>query len=365
VLFFGTYDESSHPRVAVLREGFVALGAEVTVLNEPLGLDTAERVSLLARPWLLPRLASRLARRWFRLWRGSRKLDRRPTTVLVGYLGHFDVLLTRRLFPGATIILDHLVSAAGTAQDRGLTSAWKDRLLRGLDERALSAASIPVVDTEEHLDALPVRHASRTLVVAVGAPTTWFDARPASRIVERQAVRVVFFGLFTPLQGATVIGRALAEIGDANISVTMIGRGQELAATRWASAGAQNVRWIDWVNPADLPAIVAAHDICLGIFGTTSKAQRVVPNKIYQGAAVGCALVSSDTPPQRRTLRDASVLVPPGDHQELARALRDLEQDRGRLRQLQGRAAALADERFRPAAVVRPLSELLRSTAPQ
>ena len=44
---------------------------------------------------------------------------------------------------------------------------------------------------------------------------------------------------------------------------------------------------------ADLPALVAGHDVCLGIFGTGDKALRVVPNKVFQGAAAGCAIVTS------------------------------------------------------------------------
>ena len=55
------------------------------------------------------------------------------------------------------------------------------------------------------------------------------------------------------------------------------------------------------------PALVAGHDVCLGIFGTGVKAQLVVPNKVYQGAAAGCAVVTSDTAPQRRALGENAV----------------------------------------------------------
>ena len=40
ILFFGTYDVKSHPRVGVLAEGLRAHGHEVTECNAPLGLDT-------------------------------------------------------------------------------------------------------------------------------------------------------------------------------------------------------------------------------------------------------------------------------------------------------------------------------------
>jgi glycosyltransferase involved in cell wall biosynthesis len=42
---------------------------------------------------------------------------------------------------------------------------------------------------------------------------------------------------------------------------------------------------------------------------------------VFQGAAAGCAIVTSDIPPQRRALGDAALLVPPGDPAALAAAL--------------------------------------------
>src|SRR4029450_6751987 len=60
VLFFGTYDARRYPRVRVLQEGFAALGDEVLECNVPLRLDTAARVKILRRPWLVPLLAPKL-----------------------------------------------------------------------------------------------------------------------------------------------------------------------------------------------------------------------------------------------------------------------------------------------------------------
>ena len=115
------------------------------------------------------------------------------------------------------------------------------------------------------------------------------------------------------------------------------------------------MRWIDWVPAAQLPAIVAGHDVCLGIFGTGPKALRVVPNKVFQGAAAGCAIVTSDTPPQRRVLADAAVLVPPGDAEALAAALLRLADDRDELARLRAAARQLALERYAPGQIVAPL----------
>jgi glycosyltransferase involved in cell wall biosynthesis len=67
----------------------------------------------------------------------------------------------------------------------------------------------------------------------------------------------------------------------------------------------------------------------LGIFGTSAKAARVIPNKAYQALACGTPLVTADTPAARELLSDgeSALLVPPGDPEALAAAVRRLAAD--------------------------------------
>jgi glycosyltransferase involved in cell wall biosynthesis len=360
VLFFGTYDARKYPRVQVLQEGFDAIGDEVIECNVPLRLDTAARVRMLRRPWTVPLLAVKLAACWVRLVARARRF-RGVDLVVVGYMGHFDVHLARLLWRNTPIALDHLVSAGDTAVDRGASSGWLVRLLDRLDRAAVNAAHFPCVDTAEHRERVCLPARARSVVVPVGAPSAWFypPARAAG-----ECIRIVFFGSFTPLQGAPVIGEALRLLADDDRFVfTIVGRGQDYDAARTAAAEARNVEWIDWVEPEQLPYLVACHDICLGIFGAGAKALRVVPNKVFQGAAAGAAIVTSDTPPQRAELGDAAVFVPAGDAAALAGELRKLADERDRLWELRGAAFARASERFHPAAVIEPLDARLPAPA--
>ena len=384
VLLFGTYDTSMHPRVATIAEGLRARGADVAECNAPLGLDTAARVDMLAHPWRAPALLARLARRWATLTVAARRTPV-PDAVVVGSVGHFDVHLARLLFRRVPVVLDHLVGASDTARDRRLDGGPRQVVLRLIDSAALRAADIVVVDTDEHLAALPPRYRSRAVVIPVGAPAAWYEAAagpvpsppqasgglpgqsPSSADPPGQSassadppgpLRVVFYGLYTPLQGTTVIGAALSKIAGAGIEVTMVGSGQDAAQARAAAAANPAVRWLDW-SRRQPPALVAGHDVCLGIFGTGDKALRVVPNKVFQGAAAGCAIVTSDTAPQRRALGDAALLVPPGDPGALAAALLRLADDRAGLDRLRHQAHTLARQRFAATQIVAPLAAKL------
>ena len=370
-IIFGTYDTAMHPRIATIAEGLAARGVDVVECNIPLGLSTADRVDMLAKPWKAGALAARLASRWLGLTAQARRLGR-PDAVVVGYLGHFDVHLARLLYRRGKvpIVLDHLISAAGTARDRRISGGGlKQRLLTLIDAAALRAADIVMVDTEEHRETVPEKYRHKAVVVYVGAPGAWHaaaDEAPAgseSSGDERRPLKVVFYGLYTPLQGTPVIGEALGRIAGAPVEVTMIGHGQDEAATKRAAAANTSVRWLDWVPAAELPALVAAHDVCLGIFGTTTKARRVVPNKVYQGLAAGCAVTTSDTGPQRRALDDgdAVVFVPAGDPHALAEALRSLASDADDLKRRRAAGHALAQRRFTAPGVTAELAERLRA----
>jgi glycosyltransferase involved in cell wall biosynthesis len=350
VVAFGTYDARVHPRVQVLIDGLRAHGVEVEQCNAPLGLDTTARVALLKRPWTAPAFAARLMSRWAELWRRARRIPP-ADAVLVPYLGHFDVHLARRRFRGTPIILDHFISGSDTARDRGVSGPARDLLLTWLDAAALRAADVVVVDTEEHRDLMPEWARPKAVVVPIGAPGEWV-APPRPPYDGSRPLRVIFFGLFTPLQGPVTIGRALGLLAsDDRVEITMAGDGQELAAAKEAARANPNVSWLGMVPPEKMPALAAENDVCLGIFADNPKGLRVVPNKVYQGIRAGCAIVTSDSVPQRRVLGDLAVYVPPADAAALAQALRELAGDPGQVAARQEAARAVAD-RFGPAGVV-------------
>ena len=368
LLVFGSYDAALHPRVAVLRDGLAARGWDVEEINEPLGAATADKVAAAGSPRAALRLAGRQLTAWRRLMRRSRATAS-PDVVLVGYMGHADVHLARLRYRRSLVVLDHLVGLADTIRDRDLGGGAKQGILELVDRAALRAADVVVVDTALQAQMLPPSARGKAVVTPVGATRAWFVAGERAATATAQAaadggpheadgpLRVVFVGLFTPLQGTPTIGAAIDLLADEPIEFTMVGHGQDLEEARRLARGSTNVRWLDWVDPADLPDLVAGHDVSLGILGTGPKAQRVVPTKVYQGMAAGCAIVTGATP-AAGTLGDAVLTVRPGDPEALAAELRRLVSDKELLTVARDRARAAAAQ-FSPEPATQALDDRL------
>jgi glycosyltransferase involved in cell wall biosynthesis len=137
-----------------------------------------------------------------------------------------------------------------------------------------------------------------------------------------------------------------------------------LRATCEASAaGQETIRFEDWLPYEKLPERIRQAEILLGVFGTTPKAGRVIPNKVFQSLACGRVVVTraADCYPEAVAAAADSGLewVPAGDPRALADRVAALAGDAERLRRL-GEAAALTSRRyFSEAAVRRQLQQVL------
>lgn len=172
---------------------------------------------------------------------------------------------------------------------------------------------------------------------------------------------IVFYGLHTPLQGVPVIAKAARILADRGMAsrFMLIGKGQDYDEVRSLCEGLNNVEFREWVEPEELPQVVTSHDIALGIFSSTLKGLHVVPNKVYQSMAAECAVITSDTPPQRRALGNGVVYVAPNNPRALADAIASLISSYNILVRKQSDAARSA-QRFTSDTITRELSQWIK-----
>ena len=309
VLYFGTY-ERDYPRnaqvIACLR------GAGVEVAERHVSVWEGREHKFAAGLGSAIRLASAEARLAARLPAGS--FD----ALIVGYPGHLDVPAARRAARGKPVVLNPLVSLSDTlVDDRGRfrPGSLPARALARIDRSAFRSADLVVADTEAHAALFRSLGARRVEVCLVGAEERVFQAGWTG------GGPFLFVGKLIPLHGLETILAAARLAPGLPVRVVGSGQLQPLLAARPA-----NVEWVPWVDYELLPAELYAAAAALGIFGTSEKAARVIPNKAFQALACGTPLVTADTPAARELLVDgeSALLVPPGDPEALAAALRRL-----------------------------------------
>jgi glycosyltransferase involved in cell wall biosynthesis len=156
--------------------------------------------------------------------------------------------------------------------------------------------------------------------------------RPAPYAAGQLPLRVLSYNTFLPLHGVDVILQAAAQVRELPLRLKIIGagplQGEMLQLAR--TLRLENVEFCPPVAPAQLADEIAQADVCLGgHFGSSDKASRVVPGKIYQMLAVGRPIVAANSPANRDLLAhgESAFLIPPGDAAALAGGLDALAHD--------------------------------------
>jgi len=297
-LYFGTYDRE-HPRNVNAIAAMRTAGVEVVERQSPVrgaGLRGALSVFGAETRLSTPR---------------RRDFD----VVIVGYPGHFDVPRARRVARHHPLVFDAVLSLENELVD--VRSRFRPRstaatVLRAVDSRALRLPDLVVCGTRaeaEHLEALGAR---RTAVIFLGSDEdvfreTWAPAYPFSALYVADASREIV----------------------------------ETAAQLVPEVPVRSV------EPGEIPledqGIALAHaGIALGSF----RESRAIPPAVFNALATGAPVVTADTEAVRELLDDQSaVLVPPGDAQALARALRELAADEKRRTSLAARGHQVYEDR--------------------
>lgn len=141
--------------------------------------------------------------------------------------------------------------------------------------------------------------------------------------------RVLYHGAYLPLHGTEYIVEAARMTEGEGIQWDFLGWGAYKAATEAKAAGISNIRFLDKVPYVDVPKVICAHDVVLGVFGTTEKASRVIGNKVYECMACARPTVNefcTGYPPEAKACL-AIKFVPPGDARAIADAVRAYRDD--------------------------------------
>ena len=340
-IYFGTYSLSmGYPRNRLIIQGLEELGWEVSQCHEPIFATNEQKLAAVSSAQGTLEAAITLGRSWIRL---ASRFGRTPSAdlILVGYPGHLDAFEARALMRlscrhrPTPLVLDAFLSPYDTlVHDRGVLRrrSLTARALFAIEKRAYRLSDIVLVDTQENADYLAELFevtSSKFCPVPVGSI---FQDSHSSRPCSRDETDVLFVGTYIPLHGVEhVLEAARILMGRRDIRFTLVGKGQQLDAMRRRSAGCANVTFIDrLVTPTELERLHSQADICLGIFGETSKASRVVPCKAFDALALGKPVITSNSPASQRLLSgcEGVVLTDAGSPESIAREIQRLADHR-------------------------------------
>lgn len=304
-----------------------------------------------------------------------RTLGARPRRVYVAYPA-VPLMLLFSMLPGRwrpRLFVDAFISLYDTVVvDRALFSPGSlvARLLYRVERRAFACAERVIVDTAEngaYYAALFELFPGKFVDVALCVP-------PLTPRQERsvdsgtQEFTCLFVGSLVPLHGIEHILDAAHSLREhREIRFVVIGDGQDGTKLEafFQEHGDCNLEWERGMFPTEyIVERICASDLCLGIFGTSAKAQRVLPYKIYYYAALGKPFLTASTQCLERICDgedEATFLCTcTGDQKDnLARRILALAEDREQLVRLGSVSRQLFDTKLSAPAIADRLRTVL------
>lgn len=267
-----------------------------------------------------------------------RKL-RHPDFIWVPCFRHRDIAsaaVWKKRF-GVPLVVDPLISAwekevierrkwpisSKSAEKR---RAWEIDLYRKADRI--------VLDTNAHAEFFTSElnvPSEKISVLYLGAETDRYF--PVHLQPKKPPYEILFYGSFLPLQGVDVVVKAARLAKDLPAVWVMVGEGDQKNRVKKMARGLPNVRFEPWIENGRLNERIAKADILLGIFGSTPKADIVIPNKVFQAMAAGRPVITRRASAFQGTLAGSDVIgwVEPDSPEALVNLVRKWLRDPSRL----------------------------------
>jgi glycosyltransferase involved in cell wall biosynthesis len=180
-------------------------------------------------------------------------------------------------------------------------------------------------------------------------------------------LRVLYVGNYVPLHGAPIILQAARLLDGEEIEFWLIGENHLEAPVLkdlLRNSDSKRVKFYPWMPPQELRAKIAEADVCLGIFGTSDKAKRVIPGKAFLALAMGKPLITGDSPAARQLLEDGKnvILCEMGSSDALVDAIRRLQRDPVLRQRIGEEGRKLFQNQCRPKVLGLRLAHLIQET---
>lgn len=334
VCYFGTY-RANYTRNQILIAGLKAQeNVYVLECHATLWHGIEDRVQQASGGWRSPRFWIRVLATYWRLIREHNKTGAYDV-MLIGYPGQFDSYIGRLLgwWRRKPVALDILMSLHLVAEERGLTikSPWTGRLIFQLEKWGLKLPDLLLSENSAYENYYCQKfHLSPAKFERVphGADERVFHPRPIE--LDPHAFRITYHGTYLPSHGMdAIIGAAALLKGEEDIHFHFFGTGPEKNRIQEIAdkEGLDNVTFHGFVSQDELLNNLSRSHICLGVFGETKQSHYTIQNKVWEGLAMGRAVISGASEVVRESIKDREqiYLVERNDPLALAQGILDMK----------------------------------------
>ena len=189
-------------------------------------------------------------------------------------------------------------------------------------------------DTKKHFEyweSLFGKYHGKLLVLPVLADQQFYYPS-MEKNVQNTPIEILFYGSFIPLHGIDVILKALKTLENNNVTfhATLIGNGQTYKEMLILFNKLQLTNVImdgNLISEPQLADKIRECDIVLGIFGNSTKAKSVIPNKVYQALACKKPIITRESSTIDEFFSKDDIIQSKDTPANLAKSLTNLIQD--------------------------------------
>jgi len=195
-----------------------------------------------------------------------------------------------------------------------------ERLVRYADETTVSTRVLG-----EQFGGVVVPHARDTEQFS---PDRYDKTRVREELgLPRDEFLVMFSGTPRPHKGVEDLARAVADIGRDDVTGVIVGAPETEYTERIRRTGGEYVRVFGRRDFDEIPKWIAAADVFAIPQRASPQAAGQLPAKLFEAMAMGKPIVSTRVSDIPHVLDGCGIVIEPGDHEQLERAITDLYRD--------------------------------------
>ena len=368
ICYFGTYDKFYTSNKLIL-DGLRQNGAEVLEVNAHIRVTRLDSQKDMGLWPLFKRIIKK-----YRIFVETAKhfnSIRRCDAIYVGYPGHIDVLLAvilGKLLHIPVMFNPLVVLYTGFTEEQRILrkDSFLGRLAKWGEGRIYNWCDLVFADTPLQVtllkDLFKVPE-EKIRVLLIGADDKFYTYTPYTNTSKK--MNVCYYGLYSPIHGVDyIIECARLLKNDPDITFSMIGIGQtfEKNYKRAQELKLKNITFFHETPEHEHPGIMAKSDVFLGFLEDHPSVVRVVPNKVYQGVAMGKVVITAKSPAIESVFTDKEniYLCKPKDAKELSEILVTLKKDPTLRKSIADNGYKLFVEKLNPKAIGRELMTHVR-----